>query len=312
MDNLQQKEVNIFFLDGTEEYLNDKDLVLCYGGFYSVLTLKELIQVVKNKKINLGLQEWMPIKWSFSDDLKRFYKKSWQYFNSKPDNFESWWNNFKKKSLEIRVELMKEVSEYISIIISVWSQQIAIPNYKKRIKTIKKSTNGMKASKKFLAEYLLEQDIKMKERIHGWLHERLFSRIGLNMDPSFIHLLMCDYEHYKSETKSLLLDGYFNAYYKGEGFYSGPLKNKGAFPDLAFGYDYFNDGLQIADIIVGCINSLIKSWRVNQEPKKEAREIFFSFKDAFVKKPKTKIIFGYGLKVEPENFESYLKQNKLL
>jgi len=311
MNNSLQKEINVFFLDGTEEYLNDKDLVLCYGGFFPSLSLKEFVQVVNNKKIDLRLQEWMPIKWNFSDDLKRFYKKNWEYFDNLT-NFEDWWNQFKNRSLEIRVEIMKEIRQYISIIISVWTQEIAIPNYKKRIKTMKKSINRIKDSKKILAEYFLEQSIKEKERIHKWLHERVFSRIGLNMDPSFINFLMCDYEHYRSENRSLLLNEYFKAYHKGERFFSGPLKNKGAFPDLAFGHDYFNVGLQIADIIVGCINSLVKSWRLNRAPKKEAIEVFLAFKDSFIKKPKTDIIFGYGLKVEPENFRSFLEQNKLL
>lgn len=199
-----QRGIRIFFLD--DNYVDYKERVAyCYGGYFYEGDLKELDKVIAKKKRNNKLKEWMPIKWNFSDKLKDYYKKLGdEIFNNftKKENFDSWWENkLKPKSERLRKELVQQKIGSIKILFSVFFD-------KKGCKNV--------------------------QYVRGWMIENLFQRIGLNMMGTSLNILMCDYEHKKSEAKKILEKQYFYAYYTAERYYSGPLKERGGFPSLVY------------------------------------------------------------------------------
>jgi len=123
---------------------------------------------------------------------------------------------------------------------------------------------------------------------------------------------MCDFESKRSKAKKVLEEEYFNAYYKAENYFSGPFKNKGAFPSLSYSSTYYNPFLQIADLIVGCMAELVRNWIKNEEVKKFTKDIFNILKKSLVKKPNTSEIFRYGIISKPENFQNFLNNRGLL
>lgn len=269
IQNLPQKDIVIFFLD--DNYVEDNNLcAYCYGGYFYEGDLNDLYETIINSKLNIGLEEWMPIKWDFSSHLKDFYKKY-----SNVNNFEQEWNNLITKSKSIRKELMQKVSP-IKILFSVFCVQ-----------------KGQNVGQELMVE-------------------NLFQRIGLNMTSKCLNIIMCDFEHDKSQTKKVLEDEYFNAYYKADSYFSGPLKNKNAFPSLSFSSTYFNPFLQISDIIVGCMASIVRSWLCGKNPDIFSKEIFGILKNNFVKKPSTEEIFRYGIISKPDNFKDFLISQGLL
>lgn len=111
MTDLINSGLKIFFLDDNyEEY--DGNVAYCYGGYFYEGNLKELYNVIATFKVNNGLNEEMPIKWDFSDQLEKFYKEHW-YVN----NIE--WKKIKLRSKELRVGLIKEIPS-IKILFSVF------------------------------------------------------------------------------------------------------------------------------------------------------------------------------------------------
>lgn len=275
MNQATTKEFTFFFLDGVHEDLNN-DKVLCYGGFFNTIPLNDLIKLIGNTKISLGLEDWMPIKWNFSSDMKKYYKLHWESIS--PSEFEKKYAAIKQRSLEIRKELVKQSSGGIKILMSVFIDQ-----------------------KRYFHKDVL-----------NWLNTNLFQRIGLNMDAATTNLLMCDFEHYKDPTRISLSETYFHAYHRGKGYFSGPLKTRKAFPALAFSNTLQNPLLQLADILVGCVSNLAKTWFLNKKPENHAKEIFKVAKESFVKNPTSGDIFRFGLVVKQENFRTYLSYHKLL
>jgi len=269
IQNIFQKDVVIFFLD--DNYVEEDNLcAFCYGGYFYEGSLSDLNEKIANVKNNLKLEEWMPIKWNFSEDLKNFYKKYWNV-----DNFDQKWKTLILRSKEIRKELIQQVGS-IKILFSAFS-----------------TNKGQKVERE-------------------WMVENLFQRIGLNMNPNSLNIIMCDFEHEKSETKKVLEEEYFDAYYIAEDYYSGPLKNKGAFPSLSYSSTYFNPFLQISDIIVGCMANLVKNWLKNQNIDDFVKEIFCILKNNFVKQQSTGEIFRYGIISQPENFKNFLHSKGLI
>lgn len=267
------RPVTFFFLDGTTINLQD-ERIRCYGGFYHTIPPEELGKIIiETKTKKLGLEEWMPVKWNF-EGLRKYYQKHWLIPSY---NFDARFNEIKKRSWEIRKYLLLECAKGLKIRISIFS----------------------------------ERQYQKEDEVCKWLIKNLFQRIGLDMDPRAINLIVCDYEDSKSMIGNILTNTYFEAYHKGEGYFSGPLKRRGAFPDIAFSSTYRNHFLQISDIIVGCIGAIVKTWKNQQIPQKHAKEIFKIMKDCFVKNPKTNEVFRYGI-VSSKDFYSYLQNNNLI
>lgn len=275
MNKNMQQEFTFFFLDGVHEDVDIRK-VICYGGFFNTIPLEDLSKLIGTAKINLGLEEWMPIKWNFSDDVKRYYKKYWESVSSA--EFEKKYAAIKKRSIEIRKELVKQTAEGIKILVSVF----------------------------------IDQRSYYHHDVLNWLNTNLFQRIGLNMNTATTNLLMCDFEHYKDPTRVSLIETYFHAYHKGKGYFSGPLKNRRAFPALAFSNAMQNPFLQLADILVGCVGSLAKTWVLDKNPENHAKVIFEAAKGSFVKNPTSSDIFRFGLVTKSEGFRTYMSNHGLL
>ena len=274
--NNLQKDMIIFFLD--DNYIEVQDqIALCYGGYFcnsnSLIALKNVINKTKKK---LGLEEWMPVKWNFSRQLENFYKKY-----GRVNNFNDKWKTIKQRSKAIRKTILQEVVQQEGIIRILFSTFSSPKRYNNDI-------------------------------LRNWMLENLFQRIGLNMRSSSLNIIMCDFEHEKSQTKKILEDVYFNAYYSAEGYYSGPLRERGAFPALSYSSTYHNPYLQIADIIVGSMGQLVKDWLCNQTPKDFVGEVFQILKNSFVQNQTTREIFRYGIVSRPANFKRFLIKWELL
>lgn len=273
MSQYLSQEFTFFFLDGVHVELVGKKL-LCYGGFFNTIPLYELEKLIGNTKINLGLEDWMPIKWNFSDEMEKYYKTHWNSYTE----FEKRYSEIKSKSLDIRKTIVEEAAKGIKILMSI----------------------------------IIDKKRYYHPGVLDWLNTNLFQRIGLNMSTTTTNLLMCDFEHYKDATRASLVETYFHAYYKGEGYFSGPLKTRRAFPALAFSSTLQNPFLQLADILVGCLSNLAKTWVLDKPPEKHAKIIFETAKDSFVKNPTSGEIFRFGLVTKPDNFQSYMSKYGLL
>ncbi len=206
-----------------------------------------------------------------------FSKKLKKYYEKyhKIDNFEAWWNGLIQRSKNLRRDLIQEIGS-IKILFSVFF------------------------------------DKKGNEYVRKWMLENLFQRIGLNMKSTSLNLLVCDYEHDKSKARKILEQEYFEAYYTAEGYYSGPFRNRGAFPSLTYASTYQNPFLQISDIIVGCLGNIVKSFLVKKNIDEFTKEIFGILSDKFVKNVSTGKVPGYGIISNNKEFYEFLSRERLL
>lgn len=262
-----EEKIKYFFLD--DNRIEQKNgLVLCYGGYFYEGKLMDLFNRINNTKEKLDLEIWMPIKWDFSDAVMKYYQK-----HCSVEDFESYWMSIKDRSEDIRQKLLLEVLEDLKLIFSfIYTSK----NYN-------------------------------RDEIRNWMIENLFQRIGLNMSKNCLNMIICDYEHEKSDTKKVLEKEYYNAFYDAENYFSGPFSKRGAFPALCYSSTYCNPFLQISDLIVGCMGKIIRCWVNKQNVDNFTKGIFSNLKTKFIKDSKTDNIFKFGIISQPNSLESFRK-----
>lgn len=275
MDIIDDPNITIFSFDGIcQDY--DQKKILCYGGFFNKEEIMIILDSIKEVKKKLGIDEWFPVKWNFLDEVKTFCFKNWKL----PKEFaEKKFKKIKERSNEIRKEIISSIIEYIQVLVSVRTEELRSFN---------------------------------KETLK-WVFENLFQRVGLIVKPSLFKItsLMCDYEDHKSIMYSKLLESYFEGYYVGKSYFSGPLKKKNLLPFLTFSRTIYNPFLQIADIIVGCFGDLLRSFVRKEKPRQFTLEIYNIIKSKF-RSHRDKIL-GYGIIMKKDDeFKNYLKQYSLL
>ena len=274
--------LRFFFLDEGEIKEPQKPSAYCLGGYMFEGNILELHSIVTAAKQSVGLEVWMPIKWNFDRRMEDFYR---MYLRS--NNFHQAWQNIKKRSHFIRKNFLLHILQHTEL-------------------------------KLFFSVTLFKSEDEKNQSLE-WTITNLFQRIGLNVSSELINIVMCDFMHPKDIRKKLLESAWFNAFYKGQGYFSGSLEQLGVFPAISYSSTLINPFLQIADLIVGGLTDLIKTWLRNEAPKELMRELFPSLYQHFVANPKTKRIGRYGFVFGGRernwhyiSFGNYLKNHGLL
>ena len=262
--------VTFFFLD--DAYVETgQSVAFGYGGFFvDINKLNEIKNNIEKVKLEHNIDPWIPVKWNFSDDLKKFFMK----YSGKGDQG---WKQIKEKSKEIRLDLLKNCRE-ISIIFSVFAAQ---KGYEKN------------ELKNWMIENLFQriglnmQATSLNIIVCDFEHEK--SKAKQILEKEYFNA------YYKAEN-------YLSGPLQGRGAFPSLTYSSTYYNPFLQLADIIVGCMR--ELVKGWLSGNNKQ----SGQLKLAIECFQHLKDSFVKKPTTGEIFRFGIISRPKDFESYLKE----